>query len=89
VDFLWVKRKRHYDDLLMDAPNEAEQVDPQQLEKMNAEYERVILRFTNPKGRVRNSWCRVSLRTMAEEVKADSMYWGLYEFTSSITHTDI
>jgi hypothetical protein len=89
VDFLWVKRKRHHDDLLRFAPTQAEKVDPQQLEQMNAEYERVRPRFTDRKGRVRNAWCQVSVRAMAEEVRADSMYGGLYEFTSSITHTDV
>ncbi len=89
VDFLWVKRKHHHDDLLRYAPSQAEQVDPQQLEKTNAEYARVRARFSDRKGRVRNSWCQVSLRTMAEEIRAGSMYGGLYGFTSSITHTDM
>jgi hypothetical protein len=89
VDFLWVKRKRHHDDLVKYAPSQAERVDPQQLEQMNAEYERVKPRFTDRKGKVRNSWCRVSIRAMAEEIKADSMYGGMYGFTSSITHTDM
>jgi hypothetical protein len=89
VDFLWVKRKRHHDDLLKYAPSQAEQVDPQQLEQMNAEYERVKPRFTDRKGKVRNSWCQVSLRAMVEEIKAGSMYGGMYGFPSSITHTDM
>ena len=62
-------------------------MDTQQLEKMNAEYERVRPRFTS-KGRLRNSWCQANLRTMVEEVRAASMYWGLYEFPSSFIHTD-
>jgi hypothetical protein len=89
VDFLWVKRKRHHDDLVKYIPSQAERVDRQQLEQMNAEYERVKPRFTNRKGKARSSWCRVSLRAMAEEIKADSMYVGMYGFTSSITHTDM
>jgi hypothetical protein len=88
VDFLWMKRKRHRDDFLKYAPSQAEQVDSQQLEKTTAEYERVKAHFSDRKGRVRNSWCQVSLRAMAEEVKAGSMY-GLYEFTSSLIHTDM
>lgn len=89
VDFLWVKRKRHHDDLVKYAPSQAERLDPQQLEQMNTEYERVKPRFTDRKGNVRNSWCKTSLRTMAEEIKADSMYGGMYGFTSSISHTDM
>ena len=41
MDFLWVKRKRHHDDLLKYAPSQAAPVILQQLEQMNAEYERV------------------------------------------------
>ena len=89
TDFLWVKRKLHHDYLLKYAPSQAERVDPQQLQQMNSEYERVRPRFQDRKGKVRNSWCRANLREMAEEIKADSMYGGLYGFTSSITHTDM
>jgi hypothetical protein len=89
VDFLWVKRKRHHDDLVKHASSQAERVDPQNLQQMNAEYERVKPRFSDLKGRVRNSWCQVNLRAMAEEIKAGSMYGGMYGFTSSVTHTDM
>jgi hypothetical protein len=89
TDFLWVKRKRFHYYLLKFDPSQAEQVDSQQIEQMNVEYERVSPLFTDRKGRVRNSWCRANLRAMAEEVGADSMYGGLYEFTSSFTHTDV
>jgi hypothetical protein len=40
-------------------------------------------------GRDRNSWCKASLREMAKEVNAESMYGGLYPFGSSMTHTNI
>jgi len=89
VDFIWVKRRRHHEDLTKYHPEQAERVDPQSLEQMNTEYERVKLRFSDRKGKVRNSWCRTSLRAMAEEIKADSMYGGMYGFTSSISHTDM
>lgn len=89
VDFLWVKRKLYLDGRLKSAPGQAELVDLQQLEKINIEYERVKARFADRKGKVRNSWCRMSLRAMAEEVKADSMYGGMYGFTSSFIHTDM
>jgi len=89
VDFLWVKRKRQHDDLVKYAPSQAKRVDPQQLAQMNTEYERVKPRFTDRKGRVRNSWSQLSFRAMSEDIKADSMYGGMYGFTSSITHTDM
>ncbi len=89
VDFLWVKRKLYHEDRLKSAPGQTEWMDPRKLEQMNSEYERVKTRFMGSKGKVRNRWCRTDFRAMAEEVKADSMYCGLYGFTSSITHTDM
>ncbi len=89
VDFLWVKRKLYHEDRLKYAPGQAERMDPRQLERMNSEYERVKSRFMDRNGKVRNSWCRITFRAMAEEVKAAPIYGGMYGFTSSMTHTDM
>lgn len=89
VDFLWVKRKRHYDDLLKYAPDQAARVESQQVRQTDAEYQRIKDRFTNRGGKVRNRWCRSTFREMAEDVKAGAMYGGMYGFTSSIAHTDM
>jgi len=89
VDFLWVKRKKHYDYLLKFAPAQAKLRSAVEIQQMETEYARVKSRFTNRKGVVRNSWCKLSVAAMAEEIGAASLYGGLYPFTSSYVHVDI
>jgi len=89
IDFLWVKRKRHYDYLVNSAPGNANRIPPEKLREILENYERVRPRFTDKKGKVRNSWCKASLKEMAEEVGGQSMYGGIYSLGSSMMHTDI
>lgn len=89
IDFLWVKRKKHYDYLLKSDVVNANRIPPEKVTEVLENYERVRPRFTDKKGRVRNSWCKASLREMATEVKAESMYGGIYPFGSSMMHSDV
>jgi hypothetical protein len=89
VDFIWVKRKKHLDYLLKFAPLEAKRQDQPMLKEVEAEFQRVKGRFTDRKGKIRNSWLRANLKAMAEEIKAISMYEGMYGFPSSVIHTDV
>ena len=89
VDFLWIIRKKHHEYLLRLPSEEVKPVSPDKVREMESAYERVKDRFTNRKGKPRNSWCKASLRDMAVEVEVESMYDGLYPFGSSMTHTDM
>jgi hypothetical protein len=89
VDFLWVIRRKHYDCRLTRPPEKVRPIPPEIVAEIESNYERVKARFTDRRGRVRNSWCKANLMEMAKEVNAESMYRDLYPFGSSMTHTDI
>ena len=89
VDFLWVIRKKHHDYLLTLPQEKVQQLPLEVVAEMESNYEHVKDRFKDKRNRIRNSWCKASLKQMAKEVKAESMYDGLYPFGSSMTHTDI
>jgi hypothetical protein len=89
VDYFWVIRKTHHDYLLTLPPHKIQLLAPERVAEMELNYERVKGRFRGRRGGIRNSWCKANLREMAKEVKAESMYCGIYPFGSSISHTDI
>jgi hypothetical protein len=89
VDYMWVIRKKHNDYRLTLPTEKVKPLPPETVAEMEANYQRVKHRFVDRKGRVRNSWCKANLKDMSKEVKAESMYGGLYPFGSSMTHTDI
>jgi hypothetical protein len=89
VDYLWVIRKRHHEYRLTLPPDKVPPLAPEKVAEMELNYERVKGRFMGRRGGIRNSWCKANLREMAKEVKAESMYGGIYPFGSSMSHTDI
>src|ERR1035441_6520508 len=56
---------------------------------MDAEYAKVVSRFTGPKGKVRNDWCAKNLRQRSEDVGMGMFYPTFYGYASSIHHGDI
>jgi len=89
VDFLWVIRKKHYDYLLNLPTDRVNPIAPERVREMLERYKQVKDRFTDKRGRTRNSWCKASLRKMAEDIGCESMYGGIYPLGSSLTHTDV
>lgn len=87
IDFLWIIRKKHWEYRL--ASQQAHAVEAEKVADVETNYQRVKGRFTDRKGRIRNSWCKATLRDMAKEVGGEFMYGGIYPFGSSMTHTDI
>src|ERR1039458_1024174 len=89
IDYQWVIQKKHQDYRLGLPPDKVPPLAPEKIAEMESNYQRVKHRFMGKNGRDRNSWCKASLREMAKEVNAESMYAGLYPFGSSMTHTNI
>lgn len=89
IDYQWVIQKDHYEYRLTLPPEKVPPLSPENVAEMESNYQRVKGRFTDRKGRNRKSWCRATLREMAKEVKAESLYGGLYPFGSSMSHTNI
>ena len=84
-----VIQKKHQDYRRSLPPDKVPPLAPEKIAEMESNYQRVKHRFMDRNGRDRNSWCKASLRQMAKEVNAESMYGGLYPFGSSMTHTNI
>jgi hypothetical protein len=89
IDYQWVIQKKHQVYRLGLPPDKVPPLAPEKIAEMESNYQRVKHRFMGKNGRDRNSWCKASLREMAKEVNAESMYGGLYLFGSSMTHTNI
>jgi len=89
IDYQWVVQKKHHDYRLTLPLEKVPPLPPEKVAEMESNYDRVKNRFVDRKGRVRSSWCKANLKEMAREVKAESIYGGLYPFASSMTHTDI
>jgi hypothetical protein len=89
VDYLWVIRKTHHEYRLTLPPDEVPPLSSEKIVEMESNYQRVKHRFVGKSGKPRNSWCKATLRDMAKEINAESMYLGLYTFGSSMTHSDI
>lgn len=90
VDYLWVIRKKHHDYRASLPADKAPPLHSEKIIEIEDNYDRVKHRFMNNKrDRVRNSWCKATLREMATEVGAESVYGGLYPFGSSMVHTNI
>ncbi|MGA2436503.1 MAG: DUF5677 domain-containing protein [Bryobacteraceae bacterium] len=91
VDFQWVIQKKHYDYRRQLPADKVKPIGiaPEKVAEMLARYKQVAGRFTDKKGRIRNSWCKTNLKDMAKEVGGESMYGAIYPFGSSMTHTDI
>jgi hypothetical protein len=89
VDYLWVIRKRHYDFLQSLPPDKRHVIPAEKINETETNYERVKGRFTDSRGRIRNSWSETSLYKMAKEIGGESLYGAVYRFGSSLTHTDI
>ena len=89
IDYQWVIQKKHQVYRLGLPPYKVPPLAPVKIAEMESNYQRVKHRFMDKNGRDRNSWCKASLREMAKEVNAESMYGGLYPFGSSMTHTNI
>jgi hypothetical protein len=88
VDFLWVKQKKHLDYLREHAPSHAQSQDSARVAEVEAQYHRVKTRFLKKGERTRDSWHQHDRRQIARRLMAESMYCGLYPFTSSVTHMD-
>lgn len=64
-------------------------VAPQLRAQAEIEYNRVKSRFTNPKGKVRNTWSTKTIREMAEEVGFLEHYKTAYRLGSDLLHAGI
>lgn len=85
LDYYNIFRKRYIDAIPKNKlPKEFTK---EKLAEIAAEYNRVLPRFTE-KGRVRNSWSKVSIYKMAEQVGRKDEYAQFYGWASSMQHVN-
>lgn len=89
LDFHWIRQKRLYDYMKKSDPDLLQRVSPEKIAEMKRQLAVVAPRFTGSRGKLRNSWSKVKLRQMAEEVGLGDLYPTFYSFASSMHHIDI
>jgi len=89
VDYHWVKQKKLLDYMTKHHPEDAKRIPAKTVADVDAEYAKVSPRFTDKFGKVRNSWCKNSIRRRAEEVGLGEFYPTFYARASGIHHGDI
>jgi len=86
MDFVWVSSRRLQEFLRVHAPKSFDQISKETLLQSQREYERVVVRFTDTKGRVRSHWCKRPFSQMAAEVGLAAWYGGFYHLASAMQH---
>jgi len=61
----------------------------EQMKEVEANYEGVKGRFTNSKGRIRNSWSAKTLKEMANELNRTALYELIYGASSDLSHVNV
>src|SRR5207249_2643434 len=85
LDYYHIFRKRYIDSIPKDKlPKE---YTSEKLAEIQAEYDRVVHRFTD-KGRIRNSWSKISIYKMAEHVGRQDEYAQFYGWASGMQHVN-
>lgn len=86
VGFSAILQKKLFD--LMDSKQQAS-TDPHMVNRMNDAFNSQVHRFQEKKGRVRDRWCRFSVRKLAEQSGRIRLYETLYWRTSQVHHGDV
>jgi hypothetical protein len=89
LNYHWIRQRRYLDYMCTDDPALFQQLKQSEIDEMDAEYAKVVSRFTGPKGKVRNDWCAKNLRQRSEDVGMGMFYPTFYGYASSIHHGDI
>jgi hypothetical protein len=88
-DYHWIRQRRLLDYMRQDAPALFQLLKQSDIDDIDAEYAKVVPRFTSSNGRVRKDWCAKDLRQRAEGVGMGKLYPTFYGYASSIHHGDI
>ena len=82
----YIRNWNRYQMLLETAPEKAKEVTPDTVKQLEANYNRVVSRFKNNKGRVRNEWHKKPISLMAREVERAEQYETPYSLAASLHH---
>ena len=87
MDYHWIQQKELYDYMLKHNPEQARAVDRATVEELLRKRTDVAPRFKKYRG----TWCRRSIRQMAEDLDEgmDQLYVTFYRWSSSMHHVSI
>ncbi len=89
VEFGKILSWRRYQWLRDNIPDRVKHLSPEDVKKIEDEYNQVKARFTNSKGRERFQWSTKSIGKMAEEIGRRKEYDFPYSIACSIHHANI
>jgi hypothetical protein len=89
LNYHWIRQRRYLDYMRTDDPARFQQLKQSEIDEMDAEYAKVVSRFTDSKGKVRKDWCSKNFRQRSEAVGMGKFYPTFYAYASSIHHGDI
>ena len=85
-EYHYIQNWRRYQKLLSSSPERAKEIRPERVKELQDDYNRVVPRFTNRKGQIRNQWSKKSIAQMAEEIGRADQYETPYSLAASIHH---
>src|ERR1017187_649491 len=88
LDYHWIRQRRLLDYMRKDDPALFQLLKQPDIDDIDTEYAKVVLRFTNSNGKVRKDWCAKNLRQRAEAVGMGKFYPPFYGYASSLHHGD-
>jgi hypothetical protein len=89
LDFAWVTQQKRLDYLREHLPSSLARISIESAKEIEARFLAVRGRFSDRRGRLRNSWTPKSLRDRANDVGLGDLYRTFYEHASGIHHADI
>ena len=79
LDYNFIIQKQRNDFLKEHAPEHLKRVPGTIQEKIESEFSRVAPRFQDKRGKIRNSWSKTGVRTMAQELGKEALYLTFYD----------
>jgi hypothetical protein len=89
LDFDAIRRWQMWEHLQPTAQGEAAGVTAEHVAAIKADFDKVAPRFRNRRGDLLGSWCRQSVKQMADQVKLGEFYNPFYGRASGMQHVDI
>jgi hypothetical protein len=89
LDYHFIIQKQRNDFMKEHAPEQLKSISESLQREIELGFARVAPKFRNRLGKVRSSWCKVSIREMTKAVGKEELYLTFYRFASSMHHSDI
>lgn len=89
IDYYRIKRWQYFESVVAKDPELVTQLGDEKIAEMKTEYEAVLPKFLNKKGKPLASWCKVSVYDRATAVGLGQFYPAFYAQASGMTHLDM